>query len=458
MENNSDPYPSQIPIFLSPDSVPGDILLSIMLVLIFIVLLALVTACETAFSSIKPSDIAQLKKRGKDQDEQLLKLLDKPASLQASLLISFTILLSIIVLLMSFLMSLLIPVADFFGSIILYAFLVSLALLFTGIFVPRIYAARHYMSLVKSSAIPVMMLNKILFPLSYVLIAFTQMLNRFIKRPYRFSEDDFNKLNDSILINEESAEERMILKGISNFGNIAVKQIMCSRVDIVAFDADTDLNTLYIKIREAGYSRIPIYEKNLDHIKGILFVKDLLIHMNDEEKFKWQNLIRPPYFVPENKKIDDLLREFQSRHKHIAIIVDEYGGTSGIVTLEDILEEIVGEINDEFDEVEDELRYSRLDENNFVFEGKTPLNDIYRLMNLPENPFDRVRGESDTIGGLILELAGKFLRINEKVRYENFLFTVESADRRRIKRVKITMLNEEPSASSGQAVKNGRNE
>jgi CBS domain containing-hemolysin-like protein len=196
------------------------------------------------------------------------------------------------------------------------------------------------------------------------------------------------------------------------------------------------------KIKDTRYSRLPVFENNLDTIKGILYVKDLMIN-RDEVNFEWKSLIRPAFFVPEYKKIDDLLKEFRTRHTHIAIVVDEYGGTSGIVTLEDILEEIVGDITDEYDEADDELRYSKLDDHNYVFDGKTPLTDIYKLLDIDEETFDEIRGEADTIGGLVLAIAGRFVMTKEKINYENFIFTVESADRRRVKRVKLTIVTED---------------
>ena len=251
-----------------------------------------------------------------------------------------------------------------------------------------------------------------------------------------------NRMNDSDLINEEDEAEQMILKGVANFGNISVKQVMRNRMDVVAIDIEMEYADVDKKIKDTRYSRLPIFENNLDTIKGILYVKDLLIN-RDEPNFNWKSLVRPAFFVPEYKKIDDLLKEFRTLHTHIAVVVDEYGGTSGIVTLEDILEEIGGDISDEYDEADDELRYSKLDENNYVFDGKTPLTDIYRLLNIDEETFDVIRGEADTIGGLVLAIAGRFVMSKEKITFENFIFTVESADRRRVKRVKFTIVTED---------------
>jgi gliding motility-associated protein GldE len=271
-----------------------------------------------------------------------------------------------------------------------------------------------------------------------LILLLTKAINKAVKPPFQFSEKEFDQLLDSDLINEENEDEQVILKGIANFGNISVKQIMRNRMDMVALSIDMNFEEVFQKIKDTRYSRIPIFEKNLDSIKGIIFIKDILIY-RDQNNFDWRKLIRPGFFVPENKKIDDLLKEFRAKHTHIAIVVDEYGGTAGLVTLEDILEEIVGDISDEYDEADDELRYSKLDEFNYVFDGKTPINDLCKVLAIADDTFDDVRVEADTIGGLVLAIAGRFVFINEKVVFDNFTFTIESADRRRVKRVKMTI-------------------
>ena len=220
------------------------------------------------------------------------------------------------------------------------------------------------------------------------------------------------------------------------FGSKDVKQIMTSRMDIACFGVDTSYKELRVKILELGFSRIPVFRNTIDEVAGILYIKDLLPHLNNHE-FEWSSLIRPPFFVPENKKIDDLLREFQSRKNHMAIVVDEYGGTSGLITLEDVIEEIVGDITDEFDD--DELQYSQIDENNFVFEGKTALIDIYRILDIDGDNFEQAKGESDTLAGFIIEQAGKIPLKGERIHFEEYTFTVEAADKRKVKRIKVTI-------------------
>jgi len=243
-------------------------------------------------------------------------------------------------------------------------------------------------------------------------------------------------LSDALeLTSDELDEDEKILKGIVNFGNISVNAIMCPRIDVTAVDIKLGFCQIISVIIESGFSRIPVYSESFDNVKGILYAKDVLPYMNNTDSFKWQSLLRPPYFVPETKKINDLLKEFQQKKIHMAIVIDEYGGTSGIITLEDILEEIVGEITDESDE--DEILYRKIDERTFMFEGKILLNDFLKVLDLDENFFDYVKGESETLAGLILELTGEIPKKNQVIKYGDFKFTIESADRRRIREIRV---------------------
>jgi gliding motility-associated protein GldE len=253
--------------------------------------------------------------------------------------------------------------------------------------------------------------------------------------------DELSQALDLTSDEDIKEEDHKILKGIVKFGNTDVKQIMQSRTHVTAFEGKVRFKKLLKDLTDFGFSRVPIYNETLDNIAGVLYTKDLLQYIDEEDSFNWHKIIRPPFFVPENKKIDDLLREFQIKKIHLAVVVDEYGGTSGIVTLEDIIEEIVGEINDEFDD--DDLIYSKLDENNFVFEGKAPLNDIYRVLEIDGEAFEDAKGEADTLAGLIIEIEGRIPTKNEKITFKNLVFTVESADNRKIKRVKITIERDE---------------
>ncbi len=440
METQTDPYPSINTVDHLQILQIDQLFLYIGIAILAIVLLAIISAAEKAILKITDKDIADLKKSDVESDQHLLNLLDQPIRLQAVFSISTTLLIVFIAIVFnSILHHYLQSYLSFNFEVIVYTFIIGLALVKLATLIPSIYSTKYYMLYVKWSLTFVRILHWLLKPFVSMYFFVFNLVNKIIPQQYRISENEFNKLNDSDLINEENEEEQLILKGIANFGNISVKQIMRNRMDVEAIELQTDYSKVDAKIKETRYSRLPIFENNLDTIKGILYVKDILIN-KDKPDFNWQNLIRPAYFVPEHKKIDDLLKEFRTKHTHIAIVVDEYGGTSGIVTLEDILEEIVGDISDEYDEADDELRYSKLDDWNYVFDGKTPLNDIYRLLDLSEDTFDEVREEADTIGGLVLSIAGRFVFNKEKVQFENFIFTVESADRRRVKRVKMTIL------------------
>jgi putative hemolysin len=277
-----------------------------------------------------------------------------------------------------------------------------------------------------------------------LLVRSTNMIDRRISRKaYNVS---ISELSDAIeLTSGENTpdEERKILQGIVKLGDIEVKEIMKSRVDLTAVDIRINFKELLELIVEAGYSRIPAYEDSFDHVKGILYIKDLLPHLGREDAFNWVELLRDAFFVPENKKINDLLQEFQEKKIHMAVVVDEYGGTSGIVTLEDIIEEIVGEISDEHDEPSGDFEYSKLDDYNFIFEGKTSLNDFYKILDMDDGLFDAVRGDADSLAGLILELMEKMPEKDEQVSYRQFTFTIKAVDKRRIKRVLVTLAKPE---------------
>lgn len=440
LETNADPYPSLISVIGQvPYLEPGQLFFYLFAIIIFTFLLGLMNAANTAFNSITDSNIFQLKKSEEAEDKKILALLDKPATLKAAIVSAQTILLVAITAIAVTLFDRIVFFPQYlFLGILLKLFFIAIYLLITVMYVPNVYAHKHHLLFVRKITGFIVFIQWMLKPFILLILWLTKAINKMVKSTFQFSEKEFDQLLDSDLINEENEEEQVILKGIANFGNISVKQIMRNRMDMVALSIDMNFEEVFQKIKDTRYSRIPIFEKNLDSIKGIIFIKDILIY-RDQNNFDWKKLIRPGFFVPENKKIDDLLKEFRAKHTHIAIVVDEYGGTSGLVTLEDILEEIVGDISDEYDEADDELRYSKLDENNYVFDGKTPINDLCKVLAIADDTFDEVRVEADTIGGLVLAIAGRFLFINEKVVFDNFTFTIESADRRRVKRVKMTI-------------------
>jgi len=264
---------------------------------------------------------------------------------------------------------------------------------------------------------------------------------RIARKDYNISIPELSKAIEITTKKAENEEDQQyILQGIVNFVDIEVREIMKSRMDIAAVELETNFNNLLMFIQQAGYSRIPVYKGTLDNIVGILYIKDLLPVMEESESYNWKNLLRPAFFVPENKKISDLLKEFRENKIHMAIIVDEYGGTSGLITLEDILEEIVGEIMDESDEIDNEILYTKINDNTFIFEGKTSINDFCKIVNIEENLFDEVRGEADSIAGLLLEIEGEIPPKNKEIQYKNFVFTIEAVDKRRIKLIKVNIL------------------
>jgi len=271
---------------------------------------------------------------------------------------------------------------------------------------------------------------------SSAIINSTSVKNRLAVKKQNISFDD---LTDAIeLASDNIAEDKTFLESIIKFGNIDASAVMTPRINISAIDIDTSLDSLIPLVVEWGYSRIPVYDGNIDNIKGVLYTKDLLPHLNNPGIFRWQTLVRPPYYVPENKKIDDLLREFQSKKIHMAIVIDEYGGTGGIITLEDIIEEIVGDIRDESD-IEEEPNYQKIDDNNFVFDGRILIKDFTKITGIPEDLFDDIKGDADTLAGLILEKKGEIPAVRSKVQLKDIIFVIEAADKRRIKQIKVTL-------------------
>ncbi len=367
-----------------------------------------------------------------------MQLLERPKKLLATLLIWVNFLNIGVVVLSTVISEELLnfgdPVIDFIVQVIVVTFLILLV----AEVIPKIYSTQHPVKVAKFMVVPVNILQTIATPLSAVLMASTSVIDKRIKKRGQYiSVDQLSHALELTSPSRNNEQEQKILEGIVKFGTTEVSEIMRSRVDVTAFEYSSTFDKVLKDLIEAGYSRIPVYRETLDHIEGVLFVKDLLEHMNKPADFKWQELINPAFFVPETKKLDDLLKEFQHKKIHLAIVVDEYGGTSGLVTLEDILEEIVGDISDEFDD--EDITYSKLDDNNYVFEGKILLNDMFRVLDIDETEFEESRGDSDTLAGFILELTGRIPRKNERVKFNDYEFKIESADGRRIKRVKLTI-------------------
>ena len=401
------------------------------------------SASEIAFFSLSPSDLNAVDEKKHPSDEKIRKLLDDTERLLATILITNNFVnVTIIMLCNFFFMSVFefhSPIAEF---LILTVILTFLLLLF-GEIMPKIYSAQKTLAFCRFSAPGIWMFRSLFYPVASMLVRSTSFLNKhFARKNHNISVDELShalELTDK----EELKEENNILEGIIRFGGETAKEVMTSRLDVVDLDIRTPFKDVLQCIIENAYSRIPIYSENRDNIKGILYIKDLLPHLNKVD-FRWQSLIRPAYFVPETKMIDDLLRDFQANKIHIAIVVDEFGGTSGIVTMEDIIEEIVGEIHDEYDD--EERTYAVLNDHTWVFEAKTQLTDFYKITKVDEEVFDEVAGDSDTLAGLLLELKGEFPALHEKVTYDHYEFEVLEMDNRRILKVKFT-INTPPSDS-----------
>lgn len=403
---------------------------------ILLFLSAVVSGSEVAFFSLGSSEIIKLKEEYHNKDG-INQLVSKPKRLLATILILNNLVNIAFITLSTFVIWRIVGTNQIEGIIIVaLTAIVTFALVYFGEVVPKIYANQKSIPFVRFS-FPLIYYAFIFFkPLSWILTSFSSIIEKRIKREgYEIRAEDLIQALELTTGDEIQEKETDILKGIVNFGQLNVKQIMTSRVDMTAFDTEMDFHQLMDTINKTGYSRFPVYSETIDNIEGILFNKDLLYYLDKKENFKWQKLIRKPFFIPETKKIDTLLKDFQKMHVHMAIVVDEYGGTSGLVTLEDVIEEIVGEIRDEFDD--DDIIYSKINDNTFLFEGKTTLIDFCKIIHKDPNIFDSMKGESESLGGLILEISSKFPRAGEKIEIDNFVFTVVAINQKRIKRIRV---------------------
>jgi len=402
----------------------------------------MVSGSEVAFFSLKTQDLDAIRSQQKKLHESLTELLDHPKTLLATILISNNFINVGIVILSSFISEKVFNFGDnrTLALLIEIGLITSLILLF-GEVLPKVYATRNPLTFSATMSKPMMVMRGFCRPLSRVLVNSTNLIEKRLRNTSEnLSVDDLSQALE--LTNNESTntDEQKILEGIVKFGNTNVRQIMKPRMDVVSIDQEWDYSRVMEIILDSGYSRIPVYEESFDQVRGVLYIKDLLPHIDKGQNFDWLTLLREPFFVPENKKIDDLLKEFQERKIHLAIVVDEFGGTSGIITLEDVIEEIVGEISDEFDD--DELVYSKLDELNYVFEGKTHLTDFTKVLDVDEDQFQEASGDADTLAGFLLEMSGKFPETHEELEFNDITFKVESKDGRRITRIKVTLPEE----------------
>ncbi|MEG1563139.1 MAG: gliding motility-associated protein GldE [Bacteroides sp.] len=396
------------------------------------------SASEIAFFSLTPSDRNDIEERNHPSDEKISNLLDDSERLLATVLITNNFVNVTIIMLCNFFFLQVFHFTSIFAEFLLMTVVLTFLLLLFGEIMPKIYSAQKTLVFCRFAAPGISVLRKLFYPLSSLLVHSTTFLNKHVSRQnHNISVDELSQALE-LTDKAELTEENNLLEGIIRFGGETAKEVMTSRLDVVDLDIRTPFKEVIRCIVENAYSRIPIYAGSRDTIKGVLYIKDLLPHVNKGDNFRWQSLIRPAYFVPETKMIDDLLRDFQANKIHIAIVVDEFGGTSGIVTMEDIIEEIVGEIRDEYDD--EERFYTVLNDTSWVFEAKTQLSDFYKITKVNEEDFDKISGDVDTLAGLLLEIKGEFPSLHEKVIYHRYEFEVLAMDNRRILKVKVTIL------------------
>ena len=425
-------------LIIRPD---GSVILFIVIVAVLLILSALVSGAESAFFSFSPQDTDQLKQENSPRSKLILDLLGKPKELLATILITNNFLNVGIVILSSFIINHFFPIDESYLRFFIEVIGITLLILLWGEVIPKIFAVKNATKVSRIMARPLNILYK--FPPIYwianVLIKSSKIFGGKRKATVNISSSD---LEQAVAITkEETAEEdHKILEGIVKFGKTEASQIMKPRVEVAAVDIEMKFSEIKQFVLDSGFSRIPVYKETADQVIGILYIKDLLPYLNQDDKFNWQSTLRKPFFIPENKKINDLLQDFKNLKMHLSIVVDEYGGASGIVTLEDILEEIVGDITDEFDE--EDLVYSKVDEHTFIFEGRTSLMDFYKVSKIENNLFESLKGEAETLGGFVIEQAGRILKNNEFIVVGKIKIIVESSDKRRIKTLKVTSNHE----------------
>ena len=421
--------------FLNPTT--GAIIAGV-LACILLVFSGYASGSEIAFFSLSPNDLNELDEDKNEKDRQISALRDDSERTLATILITNNLVNVTIIMLCNYFFA---HVVDFgtayWLQFVMITVLLTFVLLLFGEIMPKVYAAQHVLAFCRFSAPGITSLRKVFYPLSSILLRSGLLAEKVVqKENHVLSVDD---LEQALELTDENdlKEEKNMLEGIVRFGDETAKEVMTSRQDVVDLDFRTSYQDVLKCIIENNYSRIPVYQGSIDNIRGILYIKDLIPHLSKPANFRWQSLIRPPYFVPETKKIDDLLRDFQENKVHIAIVVDEFGGTSGIITLEDILEEIVGEINDEYDE--EEKTYTRINANTYVFEGKTLLSDFFKILDIDDETFEEVEGDADSLAGLLLEIKGDFPVLHEKIDFKNFTFEVVELDNYRISKIKLVI-------------------
>ncbi len=432
--------PDTLRLFIIFLDIQGSLWIQIILLAFLLLNSGLVSGAEVAFFSLTRELLDSEEQNKTRQMGIIRKMLQKPKRLLATILITNNFINIAIVLLFTSLGE------DLFNQIenplvvlLIEIGVITFLILFFGEILPKVYANRNALSFSRTMALPIYTIDRyFLFFLTIPMSKITRFMeSRLARKNNEFSIDKLSQALDLTSDEETTKEEHKILQGIVNFGNIDTKQVMCPRIDVFALSEDMDMETIVPQILENGFSRVPVYSDNMDNVVGILYTKDLLPHI-EQSKFKWQKLLKPPFYVPENKKLDDLLKEFQQKKTHLAVVVDEYGGTSGVITLEDVIEEIVGDISDEFDD--EEMIYSKLDDFTFVFDAKINLKDFYKVIDLKnEEIFENSKGESESVAGFILEVVQVFPKVGQVIKYEGFKFFIEAVDQKRIKRIKVIL-------------------
>lgn len=414
------------------------VVLAACLAALLLVVSAFASGSEIAFFSLSPSDINEMDPERKPKDSAIQKLRDDNERTLATILVTNNFVNVTIIMLCNYVFGKVIDFGNaYWLQFLCITVLLTFLLLLFGEIMPKVFARQNPLAFCRRVVNGILFARKVFWPIETVLLKSRVIAERLLRNDTHVLSVDELEQALELTDKDEIRDEKSMLQGIIRFGDETVKEIMTSRKDVVDIDIKTPFSQVIKCIVENNYSRIPVYQDNSDNIRGVLYIKDLLLHIGKPDTFRWQSLIRPPYFVPETKKVDDLLREFQDNRVHIAIVVDEFGGTSGIVTLEDVLEEIVGEIHDEYDE--DDKMYKRVNSNTYIFEGKTPLSDFVKILDVSDDEFSEIEGEADTLAGLMLEMKGDFPEVHEKFEYDNFCFEIMEVSERRIASIKVVV-------------------
>ena len=432
--------PDPLSFFITFLDDQGPLLIQFILLVLLLITSGLVSGAEVAFFSLTKDQLDSEEEKKSRQMDIIQKMLQNPKRLLATILITNNFInIAIVLLFASLGENLFSQIENPLIVLLIEIGVITFLILFFGEILPKVYANRNAVTFSKAVAFPIYTIDRyFLFFLTIPMSKITRFMeSRLAQKNNEFSIDKLSQALELTSEEETTKEEHKILQGIVNFGNTETKQVMCPRIDVFSLSQDMDMEIIVPLILEKGFSRVPVYAENMDSVMGILYTKDLLPHL-EQSNFKWQKILKPVFYVPENKKLDDLLKEFQQKKIHLAVVVDEYGGTSGVITLEDVIEEIVGDISDEFDD--DELIYSKLDDFTFVFDAKINLKDFYKVIHLEEEEiFEKAKGESESIAGFVLEIAQAFPKVGQIIQFEGYQFVIESVDRKRIKRIKVIL-------------------